>query len=143
MENVFFWMFLFGMIIPLVLGITIPVYREHSKVTGGVINYDWIMRKFVYKIRLSGAQAVEVLTEQNDADELTCTVDFAKKILRFSEYGSHRDYYFQVQEYEGFSVLKLEQAERIGMQGQVPYKLNPFLVSKLQAEMLPFDQYGF
>jgi len=31
----------------------------------------------------------------------------------------------------------------IGMQSHLPYKLNPFFVSKLQAEIVPFSQYGF
>jgi len=29
------------------------------------------------------------------------------------------------------------------MQSHVPYKLNPFLVNKLQAQIVPFSQYEF
>ena len=143
MELLFFAIFFVVILIPLVVGITIPIYKKHSSVTGGVINYNSSMRKFVYKVNLSYQQVVDLLNTNNDVDELSCTFDFEKAIIRFSEYGSHRDYYFQIQECSGFSILKLEQVELIGMSSHVPYKLNPFIVSKLQAEIVPFSQYDF
>ena len=143
MELLFFAVFFFVILIPLVLGITIPIYKNHSKVTGGVTNYDSYMRKFVYKINLSNREIINLLNTKNDIDELSCDFDLEKSVIRFSEYGSHRDYYFQVQECNGFSVLRLEQVALIGMQSHVPYKLNPFIVSKLQAEIVPFSQYSF
>ena len=143
MGFLFFAIFFSAILIPMVLGIIIPIYKKHHSVTGGIINYDSTMRNFVYKINLSYQQAVDLLNVKNDVDELSCTFDFEKAIIRFSEYGSHRDYYFQIQECNGFSILKLKQVELIGMQSHVPYKLNPFLVSKLQAEIVPFSQYCF
>ncbi len=143
MEFLFFALFFFVILIPLVLGIIIPIYKDHSKVTGGIINYDSTMRKFVYKINLSNQEIVNLLNTKNDVDELSCAFDFEKSVIRFSEYGSHRDYYFQVQECSDFSILRLEQVALIGMRSHVPFKLNPFIVSKLQAEIVPFSQYGF
>lgn len=143
MEFWFFAIFFFAILIPLVLGITIPIYKNHISVTGGIINYDSTMRKFVYKINLSYQQVVDLLNTKNDVDELSCTFDFDKAIIRFSEYGSHRDFYFQIQKCSDFFILKLEQVELIGTKSHVPYKLNPFFVSKLQAEIIPFSQYGF
>ena len=46
MELLFFAIFFFLILIPLVLGIIIPVYKNHSSVTGGIINYDSTMKKF-------------------------------------------------------------------------------------------------
>ena len=143
MELLFFAIFFFVILIPLVLGIIIPIYKKHSSVTGGIINYDSTMRKFVYKINLPYQQAVDLLNMKNDVDELSCTFDFEKAIIRFSEYGSHRDYYFQTQECNGFSILKLKQVELIGMKSHIPYKLNPFMVQKLEAQIIPFSQFGF
>ena len=143
MEFLFFALFFFVTLIPLVLGIIIPIHKDHSKVTGGIINYDSTMRKFVYKIDLSSQEIINLLNTKNDVDELSCAFDFEKSVIRFSEYGSHRDYYFQVQECSDFSILRLEQVALIGMKSYVPYKLNPLIVSKLQAEIVPFSQYGF
>ena len=143
MEILFYMIFFFVILIPLILGIIIPIYKNHSNVTGNIINYDSTMRKFVYKINLSYQQAVDLLNTKNVVDELSCTFDFDKAIIRFSEYDSHRDYHFQIQEFNGFSVLKLEQVALIGMQSHVPYKLNPFMIRKLKAELVPFSQYSF
>jgi len=143
MEYFIFSLLFFVILIPIVLGIVVPVYKKHSKVTGGVINYDSTMRKFVYKINLSYQQVIDLLNTKNAYDELSCKIDFDKSVIRFSEYGSHRDYYFQVQECNGFSILKLEQVELIGMQSHLPYKINPFIVRKLQAEIIPFSKYSF
>lgn len=140
---IFFTIFFFVILIPLVLGILIPIYKEHRSASGGVINYDFAMRKFVYKIDLSYQQVIDLLNTKNDVDELSCTFDLDKATVRFSEYGSSRDYRFYVQKCDGFSLLKLEQVDLLGMQSHVPYRLNPFLVSKLQAEIVPFSQYGF
>ena len=143
MEHLFFVLFFFLILAPIVLGNIIPIYKEHSKITGGIVNYDSTMRKFVFKINLSNQEVINLLNIKNDIDELSCTFDFEKSVIRFSEYGSHRDYYFRVEEYDNFSVLKLEQVALIGMQSSIPYKLNPFMVSKLQAEIVPFSDYGF
>ncbi|MBQ8358354.1 MAG: hypothetical protein IJX37_00370 [Oscillospiraceae bacterium] len=143
MEYLYFAIFFIVILIPPVLGMIIPIYKSHGKVTGEIINYNSTMRKFVYKINLSSHEIIDLLNIKNDVDELSCTFDFDKSVIRFSEYGSHIDYYFQIQECGGFSILRLEQVALIGMQSYVPYKLNPFIVSKLRAEIIPFSQYGF
>ncbi len=142
MEFLFFALFFSVLLATLVLGHTIPIYKSHHKVTGSIINYDSTMRKFVYKVNLSGEEIINLLNTKNDVDELSCAFDFEKSVIRFSEYGSHRDYYFRVQECGEFSILRLDEVALIGMKSPVPYKLNPFIVSKLQAEIIPFSQYG-
>ena len=141
----FFWfaILLFAILIPLVLGIIIPIYKSHYKVTGDIINYDSTMRKFVYKVNLSSEDIINLLKTKNDIDELSCSFDFNRSVIKFAEYGSNREYYFQIQECDGFSILRLEQVALIGMQSYVPHKLNPFIVSKLQAEIIPYSQYVF
>lgn len=143
MKFLLFALFFFVILISVVLGIIIPIYKSHNKVTGGIINYDSTMRKFVYKVNLSSEDIINLLKTKNVTDELSCSFDFERSVINFSEYGSNREYYFQVQECNGFSVLRLEQVALIGMQSHIPYKLNPFIVSKLQAEIIPYSQYGF
>lgn len=143
MELLLLAMLFFVVFVPLVLGNIIPVYKDHNKATDGIINYDSMMRKFVYKVSLTSDDIINLLKTGNDIDELSCTFDFQRSVINFSEYGSNREYYFHIQEYNGFSILKLEQVSLIGMQSHVPYKLNPFMVNKLQAEIIPFSQYSF
>ena len=101
------------------------------------------MRKYVYKVYMSREQIINKLKNTTDIDELSCDFDLKRSVIKFSEYGSNRKYYFQVQECDEFSILRLKQVELLGMQSYIPYKLNPFFVSKLQAELIPFSQYGF
>lgn len=133
----------FAILVSLFLVMIIPIYKSHNNVTGGTINYDSAMRKFVYKVNLSGEDIISLLKTKNDADELACDFDLDKSVIKFTEYSSYRKYFFQIKEYNGFSVLRLEQVELIGMQSHIPYKLNPFMASKLKAEIIPFSQHGF
>ena len=139
----FFVAFFFLLLIPLVLAITIPIYKNHYKATNNVVNYDSMMRKFVYKVCMSSEQIINELKNTSDIDELSCEFDHERSVIKFSEYGSSREYYFKIHECSGFSVLRLEQVALLGMQSSIPYKLNPFLISKLQAEIIPFSQYDF
>ena len=140
---ILFYIFLFILVSVLTFGMIIPMHKEHEKVCNGVINYDSVMRKFVYKVYLSRQEVITLLKSKNEIDELTCPFNDDETIIKISEYGSNRKYYFQVQELNGFSLLKLEQVSVIGMQSWVPFKLNPFLVKKLNAEIVPFSQHKF
>ena len=139
----FFVAFFFLLLIPLVLAITIPIYKNHYKATNNVVNYDSMMLKFVYKVCMSSEQIINELKNTSDIDELSCEFDPERSVIKFLEYGSSREYYFKIHECDGFSVLRLEQVTLLAMQSSIPYKLNPFLVSKLRAEIIPFSQYGF
>lgn len=138
-----FYVFLFVLVMFLAFGSVIPMHKKHREVSNGIINYDSVMRKFVYKVYLSRQEIITLLKSKNEIDELTCTFNDDETVIKISEYGSNRKYYFQVQELNGFSLLKLEQVSIIGMQSRVPFKLNPFLVEKLNAEIVPFSQYKF
>ncbi len=143
MEVLLFVLFFLLILFFLILGHTIPVYKSHKKATGGIINHDPAMRKFVFKVNASSDDIIGLLKNCSEADELSCTFDFDRSIIKISEYGSHREYYYQIQECNGFSIFSLEQVASIGMKSTVPYKINPFMVSKLQAEIIPFSKYGF
>ena len=141
MELLWFAVFFFLFLVPLVLGYVVPIYMNHNKATGSVINHDSYMRKFVYKVSLTSDEIFKILSIKNDIDELACDFDFENSIVNISEYGSHKKYYFQIQECGSFSILKLEQVSPFG--NLVSFKLNPYLVSKLQAELIPFAEYSF
>ena len=143
MEFLIFSAFFFLILIPLVLAIIIPVYKNHHKTTRNVINYDSMMRKYVYKVYMSKEEIISKLKNTTDIDELSCDFNHERSVIKFSEYGSSREYYFKIHECDGFSILRLEQVELLGMSSYIPLKLNPFLVSKLRAEIIPFSQCGF
>lgn len=143
MDALIYAIFFFVILIPLVLGMVAPMFKKHYKTTDAVMNYDIYMRKFVYKVPLKRDEIIEALRYTDDIDELSCNFDAAQTTVVISEYGSRREYFFYIEEYDGFSILKLEQTSVIAMSSHVPFKLNPFIVSRLQAEPVPFLQYNF
>lgn len=136
---VLIFIYIFGMILS--LGIILPIYKNHKKVTRGVVNYDPFMREFVYKVYMSREEIISSLKISNVKDPLSCTFDFEKNTVVFSEYGGSGEYFYEIREYDGFSILKLSQAT-LFTRGYISYKLNPFLVNKIDAEIVPFSQYG-
>lgn len=143
MEYLWFVVLFFVVLIPLVLAITIPIYKEHSQTTKNAINYSVDMRKFVYKVSMSKQEILDTLSRNSVIDELSCALDLERSTIKFSEYDSSRKYSFEIQEYEGFSILRLSQNSLIEMQSHIPYKLNPFLIKKLNAQIVPFAAYRF
>ena len=142
MEGLILGILFFVIVIPLVLGMTVPAIKNYMSATD-VVNHDSSMRKFVYKVRLTRDEIIRLLEMKNGADELNCAVDLKKGIVTISEYGSHREYYLYIQECDDCSIIRLEQVTRIGMQSLVPYKLNSFMIQKLQAELVSFFEYEF
>lgn len=126
--------------IPLVLGIIIPIIQNHDKATGNVVNYDSMMRVFLYRVHMTEEEIINTLQVKNDVDELSCEFDFDNAIVKISEYGSSREYYYSIQAGNGFSILKLTQVSSIGIRSNLPYKLNPFMVKKLNAELVPYKE---
>ena len=142
-----FWVFLmlFILIAPAIIYTGISVYKKHYQSTGNVINYDAFMNKYVYKVPMTKSEIISTLNVRNVADELSCALDLERSVMVFSDYNDSKEYLFNIQEQDGFSVLKLEQEHVSVMKEQsyIPYKLNPFMVSKLRAEIVPFEQYRF
>lgn len=126
-----------------VSGVTIPIYKEHRDATGSVINHDTFMRKFIYKVSLSRNEIMRILQVANARDNLSCFYDSSQSILTFSAPLDHQRYLLQIDEYDSYCILKLENAARIVMRSSIPMKLNPFFVAKLQAEPVPFSENLF
>ena len=141
-ESVVFWV-IFIFILIVTLGVTIPMYAKHWKATGGVVNYDFAGKNIVYKVYMSEEEITNSLKIMNAKDSLSCKFDFEKKTVLFKELsGVKQEFFYEIQEYDGFSILQLSQASVFGVRDFIPYKLNLFLISKINAEIIPFSQYG-
>ena len=132
----------FIVIVPVVLACVIPIYLKHRKVSAGIVNHDAFMRRFVYKVSLTGSEILDRLQAQNAEDELSCTVDSGNSSMVFSEGNSSKEYFYQIREYEVYSILTLTQAARISASSYIQYKLNPFMIDKLNAEIVPYSSYA-
>ena len=140
-----FWIFLmmFALVAPAIIYTAISVLKKHSQSTGNIVNYDAFMNKYVYKVPMIKSEIISTLNVRIVADELSCTLDLERTVMVFSDYDGSLEYFFYIQEQDGFSILMLEKVYAMGMRSYIPYKLNPFMVNKLQAEIVPFAQYAF
>ena len=119
----------------------IPKYKNYWNATNGIVNYNPTLRKFVYKVYMSEEEIISSLKIINVKDELSCAFDFEKNIIFFSGLEIlKKEFFYEIQEYEGFSILKLRQTSLFGSPNFV-FKLNLFMVSKLNAEIVPYSQY--
>lgn len=123
----------------IVLSIVVPTYKKHREVTGGIMNYNTTMREFVYKIPYIKSVIIEKLKIKNSFDELEYILDIELCGITFNEYGTSINYEYEIKEYDDFSVLRLKQTPPIAPQSYIPYKLNSFMVQKLDAEIIPFE----
>ena len=141
------------------LVVVLPMHKKHEEATGGVINYNPTMSKFVYKVYMSEEEIIRSLKILNVQDELSCSFNYERNTVIFSNLCYKYEYFYEIQEYDGFSILKLSRASfsltelkpswakyrnyyYAHPKGDINYKLNPFMVRKINAEIIPFSQYG-
>ncbi|MBQ8145169.1 MAG: hypothetical protein IJ039_00140 [Clostridia bacterium] len=121
---------------------TLSMHKKNNVATDGVINYDYAARKFVYKVNLTRDEIISILQTVRSDDALTCTFDSDTSTMIFSDLWDREKYYLVVQKDIDFSVLRLERIGLSTRRSQIKYKLNPFIISKLNAEAVPFAEYG-
>ena len=121
---------------------TLSIHRKHKESTEGIINHDSLMRKFVYKVYLTRNEIIGILLSVCSGDKLVCKFDSDLSTMVFSDILNSEAYYLVTEKQGDFSILKLERIAGHS-KSQIKYKLNPFIVSKLKAEALPFSEYEF
>ncbi len=115
----------------------------YSKRTTSIVNSDTFMRKFVFKVNFPPQEILRLLSTRNVNDNLNCTLNAENTSLIFSDVSSSREYYISIVSMEDWSLLRVYQVALIGSKSSVPYKLNSFIINKLNAEPIPFSKYPF
>ena len=116
--------------------------KRHREATGDTVNYDPMMRKYIYKVRMPREEILCTLGEEVGGYELSCEIDTDSAVICFiSAQGDKKRYYYDIEACEGHCILRLEAVAPIGSKSNIPCQLNPFMVEKLHAEPLPFAQY--
>ena len=142
-ENLFFAALFLILFCIVVLGILLPIIKRYREATGGIVNHDSTMSRFVYKVYCSRGEIIRLLEMKNIEDELTFQFDTDRVIVTVSEPGASQKYSCTILEFEGYSILRLEKVHLLDMQSHIQYKLNPCIIRKLSAEPVPFSEHGF
>ena len=121
------------------LAILIPLRRKHTQTVREALNCDGSMQHFVFRVRISEDEVFQRLSVRNIKDELVCEPDPAHRRLRFfSDYGSSLDYTILFLPEADALVVRLDQIQAIAMRSSIPFKINPYMIEKLDAEIIPF-----
>ena len=142
-ESLFFAVLLLILFLSIVLGMLLPIIKRHKEATGGIVNHDPSMTRFVYKVYFGRDEIIRLLEMKNIEDEISFQFDSDRSIVTVSEPGASQKYSCTVVEYEGWSILRLEKVHLLDMQSHIQYKLNPCIIRKLSAVPVPFSEYGF
>ncbi len=144
LTETFFFVALFVLLFFIVfLGVILPVFKRHKEATGSIVNFNSSMTKFVYKVDFNSEKIIRSLQTQNIKDEITFCFNETNSIVTVSENDASQKYCCTILEYEGYAILRLEKIHFLDMQSHIQYKLNPCIIRKLSAELVPFSEYGF
>ena len=136
---------LLGLLIgSLVVGIVmlhwIPIWRRHKLSVRNAVNHTPAMTCFVYWVALPRDEILRRLSDTDETDILSCSLDLSEQKVRFTESLSSAEYTLSFQETEGGTLLRLRHASFISnlFSKEIPFKLNPFFIQKLNAEIIPY-----
>lgn len=133
----------FAVGIPIVLLSVFLPMRRNEKITGGIVNCDTFSRKFVFRTDMSRAQVFEALNTRNVGDRLFCSFDPASGVISLSDYTRSSRYNVRVDEYKACTIVRLQDVGFKLGSALMPYKINEFILMKLEAEPALFDLYKF
>lgn len=142
MNPVVLFIIFFLILLPIVLYGRISAYRDHQKVSKGVINYDPFMRNFVFKIKKSKEEIISTLSSQRKSDSFGCVLNKDENIITLCGYATDAKYSYDIQEFENYCILRLKQLS-LSSCGDIIYRLNHFMVNNLDAEIIPYSEQGF
>lgn len=141
--EIFIYISLSVLILSVIVFVSAPsMHRKHREATNGIVNHDPMVRKFVYKVELTRDEIIGILLSTKFNDKLTCTFDPDLSTITFNELLYSEKYYLVTEKQDSLTILKLEQIAA-SRRSQIKYKLNPFIVDKLNAHPLPFSEYEF
>ena len=122
-------------------GVLLPIHLKNYKVSASICNHDMQGYKFVYKAPLTKEQVLQTLSTHCDTDILSCSINKTEQIMHFEGYHDSKDFFFLLKDMEDGTMILLRVVYKFGMRSQVPNQLNPFMVEKLNATLLPYSEY--
>ena len=119
----------------------VSLYKKHYKTVQNAVNYDSEWRTFVYKIRMTEKEIIGELSTKNHLDELSFEFDLelGKHIVKISDGGATFKFSYEIQERDDYSLLRLTVIPTVHARSSLMWKLNPFMIEKLNAEIIPFE----
>lgn len=132
--------FVIVVLIPIVLYLILKPMVQHRKLLNGVVNYDTLMRKYVFRIALKKEDFYTQLKAQNVYDVLEYTLSEDATVITFKLYNSKYPYEIKVEAFDESIVLRVKQLSAVG---RPAFLINEFFMKKFNAKPLDFEKYKF
>ena len=132
--------FVIVVLIPIVLYLILKPMLQHRKLLNGVVNYDTLMRKYVFRIALKKEDFYTQLKAQNVYDVLEYTLSEDATVITFKLYNSKYPYEIKVEAFDESIVLRVKQLSAVG---RPAFLINEFFLKKFNAKPLDFEKYKF
>ena len=139
-----------GVVVIIFLALVIPIvifhekerYQSYKKHSNGILNHDASLRRFVYKTDKSADEIWDALKRPNIHTPMKYRFNDADRTVVFcSELpDGYLDitYRLYVSEYEGYSILKVVQADHLLEKNKYALLQNEFWCKRLDATPIPY-----
>ena len=113
---------------------------KHNKLLNGIVNYDTLMRKYVFSVAIGKEEFYSQLKMPNVQDVLEYTLSNDDTIITFMLYNGKYPYKINVDAFNESIVLRVEQ---LSANSKPAFYINEFFIKKFNAKPLDFEKYKF
>ena len=115
--------------------------RLYRKTIQDAVNHNERLTSFLYRVRLPREEILRRLRTGSKSDQLSCAVDSEGCTVLFSHWhGASVRYLLTFQESEDGCLIWLDEVQRI-QSGSASLRLNSFFIKKMNAEIIPYQEY--
>lgn len=130
----------FVIVLPLALYLILKPMLQHQKILKGIVNYDALVKKYVFSIALKKEDFYAQLKIHNINDVLEYTLSDDCTVITFKMYNGKYPYKINVDTLNESIILKVEQ---IAVTSKPAFYINEFFIKKFDAVPLEFEKYKF
>ncbi len=127
-------------LIVLAFVILVPIIKS-QKVSNGIVNQDSFMQNHLFYVKCKKETLIRQLYLPSANDTLQYTFDESTMTLTLERWGASIAYTVFIRESDGGCYLRLHKQHLVTHKSDIPYFVNEFVIKKLDAEPLPYEQY--
>ena len=139
-KYIYIFIVVFVVMIPIALYLILKPMFKHNKLLNGIVNYDTLMRKYVFSVAIGKEEFYSQLKMPNAQDVLEYTLSNDDTIITFMLYNDKYPYKINV---DAFNVSIILRVEQLSLNSKPAFYINEFFIKKFNAKPLDFEKYKF
>ena len=139
-KYIYIFIVVFVVMIPIALYLILKPMFKHNKLLNGIVNYDTLMRKYVFSVAIGKEEFYSQLKMPNAQDVLEYTLSNDNTVITFMLYNGKYPYKINVDAFNELIILRVEQ---LSLTSRPAFYINEFFIRKFNAKPLDFEKYKF